>query len=196
MTSQRPLLLGLIVIVLTTFTAMAASLSPPAFRNATGQFTLLRPVDPAPNTPIHALDGAATDLGRFRGRVIVLNFWATWCLPCVYEMPLLDQLAAKSDPNRLAVVAVSIDKDGAATVMPFVKAHRLAHLPIYLDPEQRLGSFASDQVAAGALPLWGLPITYIVDKEGGLVGYLTGAENWDSPEAQKFLGYFLKQAVP
>lgn len=192
----RQWFLGVVAILSMTSGAMTATLSPPVFRGTTGQFTLLRPIDPAPNTVIDTLEGTKIDLGGFRGRVIVLNFWASWCVPCIYEMPLLDRLAAKSDPNQLAVIAVSVDKGGAAAVTPFLKAHGLTHLAIYLDPDQHLGSFASDQVAAGALPLWGLPITYIVDKQGEVLGYLTGAANWDSPEAQSFLDYFVRQAAP
>lgn len=191
MAPQGKWILGLIFILLTISDPMAASLSPPIFRSTTGQFTLLRPINPVPKTAIHALDGTMIDLGRFRGRVVVLNFWATWCLPCVYEMPSLDRLTAKSNSNQLAIIAVSIDRDGAAAVTPFISAHHLTHLSIYLDPDQRLGSLSADRVAAGALPLWGLPITYIIDKEGRVIGYLTGAANWDSPEAEKFLAYFI-----
>ena len=184
------------LILALTSCGSATAPSPLAFRSVSSQFTLLEPLDPAPQTAIRALDGKATDLSRFRGRVVVLNFWATWCLPCVYEMPTLDRLAASSDPRQLTVLAVSVDRAGASAVVPFIAAHHLTHLPVYLDPDQRLGSFSSDGVAAGALPLWGLPITYIVDKENRVVGYLTGAARWDSPEAGKFLGYFLKQTAP
>lgn len=168
----------------------------PPFRSASSQFILLRPPPSAPNASIHALNGAITNLRQFRGKVVVLNFWATWCAPCVYEIPSLNRLAAKIDPSRLAVIAVSIDRDGAAAVTPFVTGHQLTHLPIYLDPDQRLGSLGSNHVDAGALPLWGLPVTYILDKEGRAVGYLTGAAKWDSPEADAFLGYFLAQPAP
>ncbi len=188
-------LLGFLFGVSMTSAAIAAPQEPPIFRGATSQFTLLRPIDPAPATAIRALDGTMTDLSRFRGRVVVLNFWASWCLPCAYEMPSLDRLAATSDSRHLAVIAVSIDEDGAAAVMPFITTHHIRHLAIYLDPHQRLGSFEADRVAAGALPLWGLPITYIVDVDGRVVGYLTGAANWDSPAARRLLDYFAGAAA-
>lgn len=190
--APRTPVLGLALVLALTLRVVEAEPPPPVFRSTSSQFTLLRPLDPAPRTAIRALDGAVTDLTRFRGRVVVLNFWATWCLPCIYEMPTLDRLAAGSDPTQLAILAVSVDQGGAAAVTPFIKAHHLAHLPVYLDPGQQLGSFDSDRVAAGALPLWGLPITYIIDKEGRVVGYLTGPAKWDSPEARRFLSYFLK----
>lgn len=186
--------LSLILVLFLGLTGCAAvsGSTPPVFRSASSQFTFVQPLDPAPTVPVRTLDGKGTMLRRFRGRVVVLNFWATWCLPCVYEMPTLDRLAATSDPTRLAILAVSIDRSGARVVVPFIKAHRLEHLPIYLDPERRLGALNSDGVAAGALPLWGLPITYILDKQGRVVGYLTGAAKWDSPQARKFLDHFLE----
>jgi len=193
---QRPgsvhLATCLLVIVLSAgVAAPKATASPPVFRNGTHQFTLLKPFDPAPATPVRALDGTSSDLGRFRGKVVVLNFWATWCAPCVAEMPALDRLMAASDPRELAVVAVSIDAEGVRAVAPFVAAHRLRHLTILLDPGLNLGSRNPDRIAAGALPLRGLPISYVIDKQGRVAGYLVGAARWDSPEAHRFLDYFL-----
>jgi thiol-disulfide isomerase/thioredoxin len=170
----------------------AASPSPPIFRGHSGQFTLLRPIDPAPNVAIHMLDGTEISLSQFLGKVVVLNFWATWCLPCIREMPSLDRLVT-SAPSRIAVVAVSIDQEGITAVTPFIAAHDLSHLAVYLDPDQRLGSLNTDRVAAGALPLWGLPISYIIDRKGRVVGYLTGAADWDSQEAREFLDYFANE---
>ena len=168
---------------------------PPVLRNRTGQFTLLTPVKPAPATPVRALGGGAMQLDEFRGRVVVLNLWASWCAPCIYEMPALDRLAARSDPHRLAVLAVAIDREGAATVGPFLAARHLTHLAVYLDPDHRLASADSDAVTGDALPLWGLPITYIIDKAGRVIGYIPGATDWDSAEARNFLHYVLGQSA-
>jgi hypothetical protein len=139
---------------LTTTGATAGSSTPPVFRSNSSQFIFLKRVDPAPDTAIRELDGTIINLGRFRGKVVILNLWATWCLP-------------------------------------FMKAYQLAHLSIGLDPEERLGSLSADRVAAGALPLWGLPITYLIDKRGLVIGYITGAVSWESREAQSFLAYFM-----
>lgn len=171
--------------------ARGGTLQPPVFRSRSSQFILLRPVDPAPSTTIEGIDGSPVNLTRFRGRVVLLNFWASWCLPCAYEMPSLDRLAATVDSSRVGIVAVAIDQGGAAAVVPFLRAHGLTHLTVGLDPDQRLGSLNTGHVSAGALPLWGLPITYIIDKHGEVVGYITGAAEWDSPKAQAFLDYFI-----
>lgn len=191
-TPRRVWLIGLILVASMTL-AHAAPPDPPVFRGASGQFTLLTPIDLAPNTPIRALDGRVADLSQFRGRVVVLNFWATWCLPCAAELPSLDRLAAKSNSRDIAVIAVSIDENGAAAVVPFIADHHLQHVAVYLDPRQRLGS--PDMNRADVLPLWGLPITYILDRKGGVRGYLTGPANWDSPAAGRLLDYFAGAAT-
>ena len=185
--------LAALLVLATIADVRGGTLEPPVFRSRSSQFIMLRPVDPAPSTKIQGIGGAPVDLTQLRGRVVLLNFWASWCLPCVYEMPSLDRLAATADPSRLRIVAIAIDRDGAATVMPFLREHGLTHLVIGLDPNQRLGSLSTDHVSLGALPLWGLPITYIIDKHGNVVGYITGAAEWDSQKAQAFLDYFINE---
>lgn len=193
--------LGGALLFLTAVSWMAGSASagpsdPPVFFGAHGQFTLLRPLKPVPGIPVRGLDGKVAGLGQFHGRVVVLNFWATWCRPCVSEMPALDRLASdmKFD-HRLAVVAVSIDRGGAAVVRPFVASRHFRNLTVYLDPDQILGSLEAGGPASGSLPLWGLPVTYIIDRRGLVRGYLTGAANWDAPEAGAFLSYFVAEGT-
>jgi hypothetical protein len=70
---------------------------------------------------------------------------------------------------------------------------QLTHLTIYLDPDQRLGSLRNDYGVNGALPIYGLPISYIIDADGSVIGYLTGAANWDALEARHFLDYFISR---
>lgn len=191
--SYRFTAVAALLVLATIANARGGTPDPPVFRSRSSQFILLRPIDPAPSTKIQGIGGAPVDLTQLRGRVVLLNFWASWCSPCVYEMPSLDRLAATADPSRLAIVAVAIDRDGAATVTPFLREHGLTHLAIGLDPSQRLGSLSTDHVSAGALPLWGLPITYIIDKHGDVVGYITGAAEWDSQKARAFLDYFINE---
>lgn len=174
--------------------AAAKELSPPPLSSNDAPFIEIRPVATAPDTEIRTLDGKSIHLGRFRGRVVVLNFWATWCPPCIYEMPSLDRLAANANTSDLAVIAVSIDRTGALAVTPFLSSHRITHLQVALDPDQRLGTLNLDDSSGGTLPLWSLPISYIIDRQGHVLGYVSGAVKWDSPQAQSFVSYFETRA--
>jgi thiol-disulfide isomerase/thioredoxin len=169
--------------------AAASDFAPPSLRG--GQFVLSKPWAMAPATALPTLAGDEARLEDLRGQVVLLNFWATWCLPCVHEMPALDRLAATALPG-LAVVAVSIDEGGRAAVAPFIAQRGLVHLTVYLDPRQRLGSLFASKQDAKAMPLWSLPMTYLIDRRGRVVGYLSGAAEWDSPQARAFLRYFLE----
>ncbi len=83
---------------------------PPTLRNSRNQFAFLRPQDPAPMTPILAEDGSIMVLDRYRGTVILLNLWATWCAPCVRELPALDRLQSVLGGRDFTVMALSIDE--------------------------------------------------------------------------------------
>lgn len=123
-----------------------------------------------PAVTFRTLDGAAATLAAYRGRPVLLNFWATWCMPCVAELPELDRLAAG---NRLAVLAVSADRSGAAVVRPFLATHGVTHAIILLDPE-------SD--AVHELQVSGFPTTLLIGADGRLRGTLEGPAQWGSAE--------------
>src|SRR5262249_24225144 len=110
----------LLLVFMVMHDALSGAGDHPVFRSSSGQFTLLKPIKPVPDASIRALDGAKTSPGQFHGMVVLLNFWAAWCGPCVYEMPSLDRLAARAIPG-LAILAVSIDRNGAKAVAPFVR---------------------------------------------------------------------------
>ncbi len=158
---------------------------PPIFRNARNQFTLLQPRKPAPMTIIMGEGGDLLDLGRYRGKVVLLNFWATWCAPCVRELPALDRLQSILGRQEFEIVALSIDGGGIEVPVAFAGRLRLSHLKIYLD-------FTG--TTAEAFPLYGLPISYLIDREGIMVGYIVGAVGWDSPEAVRLVTYYMEQA--
>lgn len=187
----RWLVLGLLA---TISPASAETERLPVFRGQSAQFTLLKPARLGPDAPLRSQAGEIVKLSQFRSKVVLVNFWATWCAPCIRELPSLDRLAAMTRADDIVVLAISIDRNSAA-VAPFIEAHGLARLPVYLDPEQRFGSMLSDHVAAGALPLYGLPITYIVDRGGHVAGYLVGTAAWDSPNARLLLSYFRKHGA-
>ena len=150
-------------------------------------FTLLDEPVPAPEAAIQDGDGKSLTLAVFWGRVVLLNFWATWCAPCVHEMPTLDAVQADLRDEGLAVVAVSLDRGGRKVVAPFYAAHELDNLEIYLDPK---GSFAR------AYGMRGLPTTMLVDRQGRIVGAMQGPADWDGPEAVDLIRHYLNQATP
>jgi len=120
-----------------------------------------------PNVGFGTVDGGRKTLSEFYGRPVVLNFWATWCVPCVAELPELDRLA-ETDPG-LAVLAVSADRGGAAVVKPFLAAHGVSHATVLLDQ-------GSD--AVHVLGVVGFPTTLLIDAAGKLRGTLEGPASW------------------
>lgn len=184
-TARLAAVLGLLFLLVRPPEAVAhGSDHPTAFRNNRQQFTYLRPVKPARMTPILAEDGGLLDLGRFRGRVILLNFWATWCPPCVRELPALDRLQARLGGPGVMVVALSIDAGDVGGPVAFVRRLGLQNLRVYQD-------FTG--ATAEAFPLYGLPITYLIDPRGNAVGYITGATDWDSPEVERLIGHYVER---
>lgn len=171
--------------------AQANSLYPPVLRNGLGQFILLEPRALAPQTQLRAFDGSVAKMANFAGKIVLLNFWASWCRPCVEEMPSLEALAASLPPDQFVVVAVALDEDDGQKVRAFVARYRLKHLTVLLDPHRKFGVMAADAPPAGAMPVHGLPTSYIVDRAGGITGYLIGPMAWDSSQARSFINYFI-----
>jgi len=146
-------------------------------------FSLLTPAVPAPRTAFTGMDGARLRLDDFKGSVVLLNFWATWCAPCVREMPSLDRLQARLRPEGLRVLAVSIDRGGAAVVAPFAEKLGLKHLELYLDPKSELSR---------AFALGGVPSTFLIGAGGRVVRAMVGPAEWDSEEAVALFRHYLK----
>lgn len=118
-------------------------------------------------------EGKPRSLAEFRGKVVLLNLWATWCVPCRQEMPTLDRLQAKLGGNDFQVVALSLDQGGLQVVRDFYLEIGIQHLPIYLDEQMR---------AIQSLGAFGLPVTLLLDRQGQEIGRKAGAAEWDSPE--------------
>ncbi len=143
------------------------------------------PPAPAPDAAFLGPDGSDITLDRFRGKLVVLNFWATWCAPCRREMPTLDRLQESLGGERLEVVALSIDRDGAERVDPFFEKIGVRRLQRYLDPRNALGK---------AMAVRRLPTTIVLDAEGREIGRLEGPAEWDAPEIVAFLAAQLSSA--
>jgi thiol-disulfide isomerase/thioredoxin len=141
-----------------------------------GIVSLVR-TDPAAALPAFGFAdaaGATHGLGEFAGKGIVLNFWATWCVPCVAELPSLATLAGKLSGAGIIVLPLSTDRGGAPVVQKFYATHGVEGLGIWLDPKG---------LAAEALHLRGLPTTLVIDRQGRERGRLEGGADWASAEA-------------
>ena len=115
-------------------------------------------------------------LSDTKGHFVLLNLWATWCSPCVKEMPSLDQLQQKMG-TRLVVLPLSEDRTDTA-VSAFYLRQALTHLPVAID---------SAGIAPSALQAHGLPTTYLINPQGQEIAYFEGNIAWDQPEALAFL---------
>jgi len=129
------------------------------------------PPTPPPEAQFLDAGGAAHQLADFAGKGLVVNLWATWCVPCVAEMPALQELARKVAAQGILVLPLSSDRGGAAVVQKFYAAHQIESLPIWLDPKGEV---------ARAWGARGLPTTLIIDRRGREVGRLEGAVDWAS----------------
>ncbi len=138
----------------------------------------------APEISFTDENGISANLEGFRGKVVILNFWATFCGPCVVEMPSLERLSARLPTADFAVIAVSQDKGGVAIAEPFLERIGVTDLDIYFDPNLRLSR---------ELSVRGLPTTFIIGPEGSVIGRLEGAAEWDSESIVSYLGSVSKK---
>lgn len=125
----------------------------------------VNPPGALPDLGFAGLDGGRVSLSAFAGKPLVLNFWATWCSPCVAELPDLDRLAA----SGVLVLAASTDHGGAAVVRPFLAKHGITHAHVVLD---------SGNDAVHAAGVVGFPTTLVIDAHGRLRGKLEGPADW------------------
>ena len=134
---------------------------------------------PAPDVVFQNPDGGDFDLGKFKGGPVLVNLWATWCAPCVKELPTLDRLSqSHAVDGSLGVVAVSQDMGPHASVEAFLKSHRIMDLGAYQDPKMGL---------SGALGAEVLPTSILFDAEGREVWRYVGDLDWTSAEAARLL---------
>jgi thiol-disulfide isomerase/thioredoxin len=131
--------------------------------------------------------GARRTLAGFKDRVVLLNVWATWCVPCREEMPALDRLQQKLGGPGFEVLALSIDAGGAAAVKQFYEEIGIRSLAVYVDPASR---------AMGALAMIGIPTTLLIDRQGREIGRRTGPAQWDGVEAVRMIEGHLNGAKP
>jgi thiol-disulfide isomerase/thioredoxin len=147
-----------------------------------GEFIPTSPPQPAPAVAFTDMDGKPASLSDFKGKSVLVNLWATWCQPCLKEMPQLAGLAAALG-GKLTVAAISEDRGGAKTVAPFLARHDFTGLDFYLDPKSE---------ATRAFEVRGLPTSLLIGADGKLLGKVEGAADWAKPEMKAALEPFLK----
>lgn len=173
--------------LLPTRAVVAEPAPPPMFTSGRDQFTLLRPQQILPSVRLFHLDGGSLDLASFRGRPLLLNFWATWCAACRVELPALDKLSARR--RGLNILAISEDRVARDQVSRFVQSLMVRHLQIYLDPNGYVAHSDADNRTKAPFALYGMPITYLVGSSGRVLGYMPGAADWTGPTADALIEY-------
>ena len=143
------------------------------------------PRTPAPDFTVPRDPAGRLSLADFRERVVLVNFWATWCPPCQQEMASMERLYQRYRDRGFTILAVSIDRNVPA-VAPFVKGFGLT-FPIGLDPESAV---------AGTYRVYALPTTIVVDRAGRMAAGAAGARDWDSPAASAVIETLLGERTP
>lgn len=132
---------------------------------------------PAPDFTFPGLDGKKVSLSNYKGKVVIVNIWATWCPPCVEEMPSMEKLYQKLKGKDFEILAVSIDSLGSKAVAPFMNKHKLT-FPALID---------STETVRTSYKTTGIPESFIIDKNGILIEKIIGPRNWARPAILRFL---------
>lgn len=183
-------------LAITLFSSLGAipaeARQPPRFSGPSSQFVQIDPPEEAGSLVLTDLAGKTRPLSAYRGKAVLLNFWASWCPPCRRELPILRRLQTKTAREPFVVVPVSLDKS-VATVKAYLDRLGLADLKTFIDAE---GIVASGPKSAKPtpFPLYGMPMTYLLDREARSVGYLVGEADWTSPEGLELLRFYGRAA--
>lgn len=154
--------------------------------NLPREFSLHKTPRAAPDLLFQDGAGRPVRLSDFRGKVVVLNVWATWCPPCREEMPTLDRLQAELGGPDLEVMALSVDHVGPQVVRDFYRQIGVKHLRLYIDTTPH---------TMNQLKVLGLPATLLLDRNGRELGRLVGAAEWDSPGMLEFFRGVIEQTA-
>ena len=163
--------------------APAAAAEAPASSGKLTAFVSRNPPELLPDITFQNAKGDLLTLASFKGKVVLLNLWATWCAPCREEMPSLDRLQKSLGSGKFEVVALSLDRKGTEASSKFLSEVKATNLKLYVDPTAKQGT---------VLKLIGMPTTILIDKEGRELGRLAGPAEWDSEDAKKLIEAALK----
>jgi thiol-disulfide isomerase/thioredoxin len=138
----------------------------------------------APDLLFQDAQGKQRSLSQWRGRVVLVNLWASWCGPCRSEMPSLAALQRRFGSDDFEVVAISVDKGGAKVAAPFLQETKASELRLYVDPTAK---------SIEMLTALGLPASVLIDREGKEIGRLLGPAEWTSPEAYRLVNLAINE---
>ena len=180
------LLLGLVL----QLVALPAAAYHEADEPSDGTVASFKPVEPPyalPGVTFHDAQGRPVRLDDFAGRVVLLNLWATWCPPCVRELPALDRLAGRFADAPFAVVTLALDQGGALQASPFFERLGIENLVLYVDPARVIGEVLPDDV---------LPASFFLDREGRVISYLRSYVDWDDAAVDHLVRDLLATGTP
>ena len=164
-------------------TALADKGEAPPLAGAMHEFILQTPPAPAPDVAFSDGDNATLGFKDFKGKVTLVNLWATWCAPCVKEMPSLEALKQARGGADFDVVTISEDHGGRKLVDPFFEKNNLTALPRYTDADSAVGR---------AFRVRGLPTTVLLDRDGNEIGRFEGGANWSGSDALALIDWAIK----
>lgn len=146
------------------------------------RFQLADTATQRPDVSWFDMNGKSISLSDFEGRVVLINYWATWCAPCLQELPSVNRLQASLASDDFTVVAINIDRDAANTAPATVRKLNLDALELYIDARS---------TSARKLGVRGMPTTFLMDRQGRLIGRFEGGAEWDMPESISLVQYFI-----
>src|SRR5262245_52767235 len=184
MNRRSLLLLSLAALILTGIAVLSHRATRVDARSAqsVARGGIVKAGETAPNFQLRDMEGRMIALSDLLGKVVLLNFWATWCGPCRVEMPAMEQLYRVYSRKDFEILAVSTDPQGAAVTRPFQEENHLT-FPILHDAEYRVG------LTYGARTL---PMTFMVDRRGMVRQQIFGARDWGAPEAHQLVDLLIQ----
>jgi thiol-disulfide isomerase/thioredoxin len=133
----------------------------------------------APEVRVKNLQGESVLLSQYRGKVVMLNFWATWCPPCRAEMPSMERLFQRMQGEEFVILAVNTEAQGAQIVPAFLKSYPHS-FPVLLDAEGK---------AQNAYGVYRFPETFIINKDGMILNHILGGREWDDPSTVDYFKF-------
>ena len=180
-TLLRAIIVVLVYIVWSD-TSLTKASTPPPKEGDMVKFVELAPPLPVPEAPFYTSNGKKINLNMFKGAWLLVNFWATWCAPCISELPSLYNLKQNKSSSKFKILLISIDRAGPKIYNPFLEKLGLGHLNSASDPKAKL---------MRALKISGIPTTLLIHPRGYIVGMYTGDAKWDHPFAETLLMHYV-----